>query len=245
MSLMVAPELVAAAAADLTGIGQAISAANAAAAGPTTQVLAAAGDEVSAAIAALFGTHAQEYQALSARVATFHEQFVRSLTAAGSAYATAEAANASPLQALEQQVLGAINAPTQLWLGRPLIGDGVHGAPGTGQPGGAGGLLWGNGGNGGSGAAGQVGGPGGAAGLFGNGGSGGSGGAGGCRAVSADHQTRRRTYPRPHRQTPDHRLKRRRGRKQVTRHAVPHLRGGHQRGRTRAGVHPRGVDLRW
>nr|WP_301337884.1 PE family protein [Mycobacterium tuberculosis] len=163
MSLMVAPELVAAAAADLTGIGQAISAANAAAAGPTTQVLAAAGDEVSAAIAALFGTHAQEYQALSARVATFHEQFVRSLTAAGSAYATAEAANASPLQALEQQVLGAINAPTQLWLGRPLIGDGVHGAPGTGQPGGAGGLLWGNGGNGGSGAAGQVGGPGGAA----------------------------------------------------------------------------------
>ncbi|WP_140032032.1 PE family protein, partial [Mycobacterium tuberculosis] len=51
MSLMVAPELVAAAAADLTGIGQAISAANAAAAGPTTQVLAAAGDEVSAAIA--------------------------------------------------------------------------------------------------------------------------------------------------------------------------------------------------
>lgn len=158
MSLMVAPELVAAAAADLTGIGQAISAANAAAAGPTTQVLAAAGDEVSAAIAALFGTHAQEYQALSARVATFHEQFVRSLTAAGSAYATAEAANASPLQALEQQVLGAINAPTQLWLGRPLIGDGVHGAPGTGQPGGAGGLLWGNGGNGGSGAAGQVGG---------------------------------------------------------------------------------------
>ncbi|CMJ68041.1 putative diacylglycerol O-acyltransferase [Mycobacterium tuberculosis] len=59
------------------------------------------------------------------------------------------------------------------------------------------------------------------------------------------HQTRRRTYPRPHRQTPDHRLKRRRGRKQVTRHAVPHLRGGHQRGRTRAGVHPRGVDLRW
>lgn len=188
MSLMVAPELVAAAAADLTGIGQAISAANAAAAGPTTQVLAAAGDEVSAAIAALFGTHAQEYQALSARVATFHEQFVRSLTAAGSAYATAEAANASPLQALEQQVLGAINAPTQLWLGRPLIGDGVHGAPGTGQPGGAGGLLWGNGGNGGSGAGsgakgnggnGGDGGKGGDAQLIGNGGNGGNGGKGG------------------------------------------------------------------
>ncbi len=37
------------------------------------------------------------------------------------------------------------------------------------------------------------------------------------------HQTRRRTYPRPHRQTPDHRLKRRRGRKQVTRHAMERL----------------------
>ncbi|WP_151090891.1 PE family protein, partial [Mycobacterium tuberculosis] len=142
MSLMVAPELVAAAAADLTGIGQAISAANAAAAGPTTQVLAAAGDEVSAAIAALFGTHAQEYQALSARVATFHEQFVRSLTAAGSAYATAEAANASPLQALEQQVLGAINAPTQALWGRPLIGNGADGTAAN-PNGGAGGLLYG------------------------------------------------------------------------------------------------------
>ncbi|MEQ6324318.1 PE family protein, partial [Mycobacterium canetti] len=160
MSLMVAPELVAAAAADLTGIGSAISAANAAAAGPTTQVLAAAGDEVSAAIAALFSAHAQEYRLLSAQVATFHEQFVRSLTAAGGAYASAEAANAS-LQTLEQEVLGAINAPTQLLFGRPLIGDGVNGAPGTGQAGGAGGLLWGNGGNGGFGGGGEVGGGGG------------------------------------------------------------------------------------
>ena len=60
----VAPEMVAAAAADLAGIGSAISAANAAAAVPTTEVVAAAADEVSAAIAALFGAHAQEYQAI-------------------------------------------------------------------------------------------------------------------------------------------------------------------------------------
>ncbi len=53
------------------------------------------------------------------------------------------------------------------------------------------------------------------------------------RRAAATIQTRRRTYPRSRRQTPDHhRLKRRRGRKQVTRHAVPHLRGGHQRGRS-------------
>lgn len=49
------PELVTAAAADLAGIGSTIEGANAAAAGPTTNLLAAAEDEVSTAIAALFG----------------------------------------------------------------------------------------------------------------------------------------------------------------------------------------------
>ncbi|WP_016719227.1 PE domain-containing protein, partial [Mycobacterium tuberculosis] len=44
----VAPEIVVAAATDLAGIGSAISAANAAAAAPTTAVLAAGADEVSA-----------------------------------------------------------------------------------------------------------------------------------------------------------------------------------------------------
>ena len=36
-----------------------------------------------------------------------------------------------------------INAPTDLLLGTPLIGKGTNGAPGTGQAGGPGGLLWG------------------------------------------------------------------------------------------------------
>ena len=49
----VVPEVVVAAGADLTSIGEAIRYANTAAATPTTAVLAAAGDEVSAAIAAL------------------------------------------------------------------------------------------------------------------------------------------------------------------------------------------------
>lgn len=62
----VAPEIVVAAATDLAGIGSAISAANAAAAAPTTAVLAAGADEVSAAIAALFGAHGQAYQTVSA-----------------------------------------------------------------------------------------------------------------------------------------------------------------------------------
>ncbi|WP_142222683.1 PE family protein, partial [Mycobacterium tuberculosis] len=57
MSLViVTPETVAAAALDVARIGSSIGAANAAAAGSTTSVLAAGADEVSAAIATLFGS---------------------------------------------------------------------------------------------------------------------------------------------------------------------------------------------
>uniref|UniRef100_UPI0020771D86 PE family protein n=2 Tax=Mycobacterium tuberculosis TaxID=1773 RepID=UPI0020771D86 len=149
--VIVAPEALMSVASEVAGIGSALNAANAAAAAPTTGVLAAAADEVSAAMAALFGAHAQEYQRLSAQAAGFHAQFVQALNAGVNSYASAEAANASPLQAVEQQVLGLINGPAQTLLGRPLIGNGADGAPGTGQPGGPGGLLWGNGGNGGGG----------------------------------------------------------------------------------------------
>ncbi len=166
------PEALAAVATDLAGIGSTIGTANAAAAVPTTTVLAAAADEVSAAMAALFSGHAQAYQALSAQAALFHEQFVRALTAGAGSYAAAEAASAAPLEG----VLDVINAPALALLGRPLIGNGANGAPGTGANGGDGGILIGNGGAGGSGAAGMPGGNGGAAGLFGNGGAGGAGG---------------------------------------------------------------------
>ncbi len=166
MSLVIAtPQLLATAALDLASIGSQVSAANAAAAMPTTEVVAAAADEVSAAIAGLFGAHARQYQALSVQVAAFHEQFVQALTAAAGRYASTEAA-------VERSLLGAVNAPTEALLGRPLIGNGADGtAPG--QPGAAGGLLFGDGGNGAAGGFGQTGGSGGAAGLIGNGGNGG------------------------------------------------------------------------
>jgi hypothetical protein len=38
--------------------------------------LAAGADQVSEGIAALFGSHAQAFQALSAQAASFHQQFV-------------------------------------------------------------------------------------------------------------------------------------------------------------------------
>lgn len=144
--VIAAPDLVAMATEDLAGIGASLTAANAAAAVPTSGLLAAAGDEVSAAIAALFSSHGQQYQAMSAQAAAFHARFVQALAGAMGAYAAAEAANASPLQTLEQGLLGAINAPAAALSGRPFIGNGTNGAPGTGEAGGPGGWLLGNGG---------------------------------------------------------------------------------------------------
>ncbi|PHO26561.1 hypothetical protein B6F15_15800, partial [Mycobacterium tuberculosis variant bovis] len=70
---------------------------------------------------ALFGQHAQAYQALSAQATIFHDQFVQALTSGGNLYAAAES------HTVEQMVLNAINAPTQTLFGRPLIGDGANG----------------------------------------------------------------------------------------------------------------------
>ncbi len=159
------PEALTTVSSDLAGIGIAIRSANLTAAPSTTQVLAAAQDEVSAAIAGFFSGHAQQFQTLSAQASAFHDQFVETLSGASGAYAAAEAASTSPLQNLEQSSLAVINAPGQALTGRPLIGDGANGSPGTGQNGGDGGWLWGNGGNGGSGAPGGAGGAGGSAGL--------------------------------------------------------------------------------
>src|SRR6516225_10484823 len=170
-----APETVASAASNLSNLGAALSAAHLTAAPSTTSVVAAAGDEVSAAISALFGNYGQECQALSARMAAFHDQFVQTLSGGGAMYAAAEAANVSPLHAAESMA-AFFPGPVKILTGRPLIGNGADGAPGTGQAGGPGGWLIGNGGNGGSGAPGQPGGAGGNAGLFGDGGRGGAGG---------------------------------------------------------------------
>lgn len=163
-----APECLTTAASNLGNIASAIGAANGAAAGP----MAAGGEEVSAAVAAIFSEHAQAYQAVSAGAAEFHH--VQLLAAGAGSYASAEAANANPLQ----KPLNQVNGVTETLLGRPLIGDGRNGVDGTGSSGQNGGLRWGNGGNGASGAAGQNGGRGGDGGVwFGNGSRGGAGGA--------------------------------------------------------------------
>ena len=98
-SLIAAPELITTAATDLANVGSTLNAAHAAAATQTTGVLAAAEDEVSAAIAAVFSAHGQGFQALGAQAAAFHDQFVQALTAGAGSYASAEAANAAAFMA--------------------------------------------------------------------------------------------------------------------------------------------------
>src|SRR5271156_2641362 len=119
------PELVTEVASDLASIGSTLDAANAAAVAPTTGVLAAGADEVSAAITSLFSAHAQAYQALSAQAAEFHAQFVKLMTAGVAQYTTAEASNAASFQTLQQDLLNLINAPTEFLLNRPLFGNGT------------------------------------------------------------------------------------------------------------------------
>ncbi|WP_155769389.1 PE family protein, partial [Mycobacterium asiaticum] len=170
--LTVVPEALGLAVRELSGIGSTITAANVLAAGQTTNLVAAAEDEVSTALAALFGSHARGYQTISAHISAVHEQLVSGVQAGAESYALAEAANTSPLQAL----LDVVNAPAMAAANRPLIGNGANGAPGTGADGAPGGILIGNGGAGGSGGANHLaGGNGGAGGMFGNGGAGGAG----------------------------------------------------------------------
>ncbi|SPM26697.1 PE family protein [Mycobacterium terramassiliense] len=104
MSLLsIAPDLVSAASGNLENLGAALRSATAAAAGQTTAIAPPAADEVSAAVTALFGMRGQEFQALSAKAATFHDEFVNLLNGGAAQYVSTEAANA------RQTVLNAVN----------------------------------------------------------------------------------------------------------------------------------------
>ena len=89
------PEALAAAAGSLQGIGSTLSAQNVAAAAPTTGVVPAAADPVSALTAAQFAAHAQMYQAVSAQATEIHELFVNILGTSSVSYLVTEVANAA------------------------------------------------------------------------------------------------------------------------------------------------------
>lgn len=95
MSFLIAtPDLVESAAADLAGIHTSLTEAAASAAVPTMGIASAAQDEVSVAVASMFGSVGHEFQALSAQAQSFHAQFVETMNAGAGAYAAAETLNA-------------------------------------------------------------------------------------------------------------------------------------------------------
>lgn len=119
MSLLsIAPDIVAAASETLENSGSVLRSANAAAASQTSSIAAPAADEVSAAITALFGAHAQEFGVLSAKAAAFHDEFVNLLSGGAAQYMSTELTNA------QQTLVNTVNAPAQALLGHPLIGTG-------------------------------------------------------------------------------------------------------------------------
>lgn len=130
MSLvLVAPDLLTSAAADVHGIGSSLTAANSAAAASTTTLAAAAADEISEAVAALFARYGQEFQSLGAQTVALQHRFAQALNSAAASYTAADDAGALLLQA-QQTLLDAVNAPSRAVLGRPMIGTGT--AAGTG-----------------------------------------------------------------------------------------------------------------
>jgi hypothetical protein len=123
--LISVPQTLASAATDVESIRSAIGTAGSNAAAPTTGLLAAAEDEVSGAIANLFGAYGQEYQALLAQAANFHNQFTQALAAAASAYAETEATNAALVAGISNEV----TTPIRTLLGQaPVAAGGPAGA---------------------------------------------------------------------------------------------------------------------
>ncbi|WP_082958151.1 PE family protein [Mycobacterium alsense] len=126
--LSVVPDLVSEASGNLANIGSTLRNTVAAAMTQTTAIAAPGGDEVSAAITALFAGHAGDFQASSAQAASFHNEFVNLLSGGAAQYVTTEVANA------QQNVINAVNAPAQALVGHPLIPTGTGQAPAATAP---------------------------------------------------------------------------------------------------------------
>ncbi|VBA57005.1 PE-PGRS family protein PE_PGRS16 [Mycobacterium attenuatum] len=87
------PAALTAAAGALQIAGSSMAAQNAAAAAPTTGVVPAAADEVSALQAAQFAAYGTWYQQVSAQAAAIHQMLVNTLGSSAGSYAETEAAN--------------------------------------------------------------------------------------------------------------------------------------------------------
>src|SRR5262245_16282180 len=123
--MFVSPEVLTATSVDLAELSESIRAAYAAAA-PSTMVIAGAGnDEVSTAIAKLFGTYAEDFHGIATQASLFHDQVVQTLRGGANQYTVAEASSTTSLQDLS-----GILSPVETLTGRPLIGNGADQAAG-------------------------------------------------------------------------------------------------------------------
>jgi hypothetical protein len=89
--VIAAPEMMTSAASDLAAIGSNVNAAHMVAAARTTSVIPAAADEVSAGVAHLFSSYAQDFHGLAAKAAAFGDQFTTNLKAGAFSYSELEA----------------------------------------------------------------------------------------------------------------------------------------------------------
>jgi hypothetical protein len=83
----------------LGNIETTLSEANAIASIPTGTILSPAADEVSAAITALFNSHAITYQGIAAQAQAFHSQLIQTMTSSAAAYQATENSAANMLRA--------------------------------------------------------------------------------------------------------------------------------------------------
>ena len=86
------PEALSAAASALQHLGTSMAAQNAAAAAPTTSMVPAAADPVSALQAAQFDAYGMWYQQVSAQAAAYHQLLVNTLGTSAGSYGETEAA---------------------------------------------------------------------------------------------------------------------------------------------------------
>ena len=108
------PEALLAAATNLEGIGSGLATQNSAAAGPTTGILPAAADEVSALQATQFDAYGALYQQISAQATAIQELFVHTLRTSADSYGATEAANtAAAAPSVAAGGLSAVSGTTQ------------------------------------------------------------------------------------------------------------------------------------
>lgn len=109
--LSVVPEILQSASGRLETLGAGLRTANAAAAARTTAIAAPALDEISTAISNLLGKHGQQFQALSAQTAAYHDKFVKLLNGGAAQYLSTEFANVQQTLATTGSVGAAAATP--------------------------------------------------------------------------------------------------------------------------------------